>query len=84
MKRLRLASFGVAHSEGEMDETTLYLAYSAFVSKKYNRDTLSYLMTHFEGELEESSSYLGTEPEVCSGDNSPGTADAASEHVYRE
>ncbi len=53
VKRLRLASFGVAHSEGEMDETTLYLAYSAFVSKKYNRDTLSYLMTHFEGELED-------------------------------
>ena len=53
VKRLRLASFGVACNENKMDETTLYLAYSAFVSKKYNRDTLSYLMEHFEGELED-------------------------------
>lgn len=52
-KRLRLASFGVSYHENQMDETTLYLAYSAFVSKKYNRDTLSYLMEHFEGELED-------------------------------
>ena len=52
-KRLRLASFGVNYNESKMDETTLYLAYSAFVSKKYNRDTLSYLMKHFEGELED-------------------------------
>ena len=53
VKRLRLASFGVSHNEFKMDETTLFLAYSAFVSKKYNRDTLTYLMKHFEGELED-------------------------------
>lgn len=52
-KRLKLASFGVVHSGGNLDETTLSLAYSAFVSKKYNRDTLSYLMRHFEGETED-------------------------------
>lgn len=52
-KRLRLASFGVQYNENKMDETTLYLAYSAFVNKKYNRDTLTYLMEHFEGELED-------------------------------
>ncbi|MBQ9157256.1 MAG: hypothetical protein IJ137_10805 [Eubacterium sp.] len=50
-KRLRLASFGVSYYDGKMDETTLSLAYTAFVNKKYNRDTLSYLMNHFDGEL---------------------------------
>lgn len=53
VKRLKLASFGVANNEGEMDETTLYLAYSAFMSKKYNKDTLTYLMKYFEGETED-------------------------------
>ena len=42
-KQLKLASFG--------DETVLSLAYSAFLRKKYNRDTLGYLMKKFDGEL---------------------------------
>lgn len=52
-KRLKLAVFGVGHNQGKKDETTLYLAWSAFVSKKYNKDTLTYLMEFFEGEVED-------------------------------
>lgn len=52
-KRLRLANFGIKYHEGKLDETTLFLAYSAFVNKKYNRDTLGYLMEYFDGELED-------------------------------
>ena len=52
-KRLKLAVFGVKHNQGKKDETTLYLAWSAFMSKKYNRDTLNYLMEFFEGEVED-------------------------------
>lgn len=50
-KQLRLASFGVQHFESSHSETTLSLAYSAFLNKKYNRDTLGYLMKCFDGEL---------------------------------
>lgn len=53
VKRLKLASFGINYYEHNYDDTTLYLAYSAFVSKKYNKDTLTYLMLYFEGELED-------------------------------
>lgn len=53
VKRLKLAVFGVRYYEGAKDETTLYLAYSAFMNKKYNRDTLRYLMEHFRGEMED-------------------------------
>ena len=53
VKRLKLATFGVQHAAGKLDETTLSLAWSAFVSKKYNRDTLTYLMKFFDGELED-------------------------------
>ena len=53
VKRLKLASFGVRHNDFKYDETTLFLSYSAFMSKKYNRDTLTYLMEHFEGETED-------------------------------
>ena len=53
VKRLKLASFGVRHYDFKNDETTLFLSYSAFMSKKYNRDTLTYLMEHFEGETED-------------------------------
>ncbi|MCD8020900.1 MAG: DUF5717 family protein, partial [Clostridiales bacterium] len=53
VKRLKLASFGTKYHEGKLDETTLYLCYSAFVSKKYNRDTLIYLMNYFQGEMED-------------------------------
>lgn len=53
VKRLRLAVFGVRYGEGAKEDTTLYLAYSAFMNKKYNRDTLRYLMEHFRGEMED-------------------------------
>ncbi len=53
VKRLRLAVFGVRYGEGTKEDTTLYLAYSAFMNKKYNRDTLRYLMEHFRGEMED-------------------------------
>lgn len=53
VKRLKLATFGVRHTGGEKDETVLSLAWSASVGKKYNRDTLTYLMAWFEGELED-------------------------------
>ncbi|MCD8019613.1 MAG: DUF5717 family protein, partial [Clostridiales bacterium] len=33
--------------------TTFYLCYSAFVTKKYNRDTLIYQMNNFQGEMED-------------------------------
>ena len=52
-KRLKLAVFGIQHYKGAMDETTLSLAWSAFIRKKYNRDTLTYLMQHFCGETED-------------------------------
>lgn len=52
-KRLKLALFGVKYNQKKKDETTLYLAWSAFMSKKYNRDTLNYLMKYFEGEVED-------------------------------
>ncbi len=52
-KRLKLATFGVNYYDNKMDETTLALAWSASVSKKYNKDTLCYLMEHFEGEIED-------------------------------
>ena len=47
-KRLKLAEFGVDYYQGEMDETTLSLAYSAFMRKKNTRKTLTYLMNHFQ------------------------------------
>ncbi|MCI6857987.1 MAG: DUF5717 family protein [Eubacterium sp.] len=49
-KRLRLASFGVQYYQGKKDEVTLSLAYAAFCRKKYNKDTLTYLMEYFRGE----------------------------------
>ena len=52
-KRLKLAVFGIQYYKGEMDETTLSLAWSAFIRKKYNKDTLTYLMDHFCGETED-------------------------------
>lgn len=52
-KQLKLATFGVKYHEFKLDETTLSLAYSASVRKKYNRDTLRYMMEYFDGELED-------------------------------
>ena len=49
-KILRLASFGAQYYQGKKDEETLSLAYAAFIRKKCNKDTLSYLMNHFQGE----------------------------------
>lgn len=49
-KILRLASFGAQYYQGKKDEVTLSLAYAAFIRKKCNRDTLTYLMEHFQGE----------------------------------
>lgn len=48
-KRLRLASFGTQCYPG-LNETTLALAYAAFLRKKCNKDTLGYLMRYFSGE----------------------------------
>ncbi len=50
---LKLAEFGVEKMDGAWDETTLNLAFAAFVSKKYDEKTLAYLMEHFTGELED-------------------------------
>ena len=52
-KRMRLAEFGIDHYKGEEDETTLYLAYTAFMRRKNTRKTLTYLMEHFQGETED-------------------------------
>ena len=52
-KRLRLASFGIDYYHGEYDETTLKLAYSAFSGKKYNKDTLTYLMNYLDSTLDD-------------------------------
>lgn len=52
-KRLKLATFGVHHCEWKKDQTVLYLTYASFVGRKYNRDTLKYLMMYFDGELQE-------------------------------
>lgn len=49
-KILRLASFGAQYYQGKKDEETLSLAYAAFIRKKCNKDTLTYLMKHFQGE----------------------------------
>ena len=49
-KILRLASFGAQYYQGKKDEVTLSLAYAAFIRKKCNKDTLTYLMEHFQGE----------------------------------
>ena len=49
-KILRLASFGAQYYQGKKDEVTLSLAYAAFIRKKCNKDTLTYLMQHFQGE----------------------------------
>lgn len=49
-KILRLASFGAQYYQGNKDEVTLSLAYAAFIRKKCNKDTLTYLMQHFQGE----------------------------------
>lgn len=49
-KILRLASFGAQYYQGKKDEETLSLAYAAFIRKKCNKDTLTYLMNHFQGE----------------------------------
>lgn len=49
-KILRLASFGAQYYQGKKDEVTLSLAYAAFIRKKCNKDTLTYLMNHFQGE----------------------------------
>lgn len=49
-KILRLASFGAQYYQGKKDEVTLSLAYAAFIRKKCNKDTLTYLMSHFQGE----------------------------------
>lgn len=49
-KILRLASFGALCYQGKDDEATLSLAYAAFIRKKCNKDTLTYLMKHFKGE----------------------------------
>ena len=49
-KILRLASFGAQCYQGKDDEATLSLAYAAFIRKKCNKDTLTYLMKHFKGE----------------------------------
>ena len=49
-KILRLASFGAQYYQGREDEETLSLAYAAFIRKKCNKDTLTYLMNHFQGE----------------------------------
>ena len=49
-KILRLASFGALCYQGKDDEATLSLAYAAFISKKCNKDKLTYLMKHFKGE----------------------------------
>ncbi len=50
-KILRLASFGAQYYQGKKDEVTLSLAYAAFIRKKCNKDTLTYLMSHFQGEI---------------------------------
>ena len=47
---MRLASFGAQCYQGKDDEATLSLAYAAFIRKKCNKDTLTYLMKHFKGE----------------------------------
>ncbi len=52
-KRLRLASFGIHSHQEKKDEVTLALSYMAFIRKKCNRDTLSYLMAYFCGGTEE-------------------------------
>lgn len=52
-KRMKLAEFGIDHYKGEEDETTLYLAYTAFMRRKNSRKTLTYLMNHFQGETED-------------------------------
>ena len=52
-KRMRLAEFGIDYYKGEEDETTLYLAYTAFMRRKNTRKTLTYLMEHFQGETED-------------------------------
>lgn len=52
-KQLKLATFGVKRNKDNKEEMTLSLAWSAFLRKKYNRDTLSYLMAFFDGELED-------------------------------
>ena len=49
-KILRLASFGAQYYQGKKDEETLSLAYAAFIRKKCNKDTLTYLMKHFQSE----------------------------------
>ncbi len=49
-KILRLASFGAQYYQEMKDEETLSLAYAAFIRKKCNKDTLTYLMKHFQGE----------------------------------
>lgn len=52
-KRLRLANFGIDFFEWRKQETTLALARSAFFQKKYNKDTLTYMIRYMEGELED-------------------------------
>ena len=52
-KRMRLAEYGINYYKGEYDETTLSLAYTAFIRKKNTRKTLTYLMKHFQGETED-------------------------------
>lgn len=49
-KILRLASFGAQCYQGRDDEATISLAYAAFIRKKCNKDTLTYLMKYFKGE----------------------------------
>ncbi|MDO4976487.1 MAG: DUF5717 family protein [Eubacteriales bacterium] len=52
-KRLKLANFGIEFFGWRKQPTVLALARSAFNQKKYNKDSLSYLISYMEGEMEE-------------------------------
>ena len=52
-KRLKLANFGIEFFEGRRNDTAIALSRSAFFQKKYNKDTLAYMIRHYDGELED-------------------------------
>ena len=44
-----LANFGIEFFEGRKNNTAMALSRSAFFQKKYNRDTLAYMIRHYDG-----------------------------------
>ena len=52
-KRLKLANFGIEYFSHRKNPTVLALARSAFFQKKYNKDTLAYMISHYDGEMED-------------------------------